>query len=336
MITGIIWAVAAGVMLGLYALPEKFTKEFEFENTWGLMFLINMIIVPIVAGFLLVNGLGDIISSIPASTLVKMAFASLLWGIGVMMWGKAIDHIGLSLGFSLFIGTVILVGSLLPFLVDGLPQSDRLMVMLGGIVVVLAGILFNGKAGLLREKLDVEKNESTGENRSMTRGIVIAVIGGLLATGFSYANAAGRPIIHENSLAQGNPEWVTAVIVMLIIYISGALFVIPYFIFQLSKKNLWAKFKTTHLFKNIGLTSIMAIFNFAASASFAFAAFQLGQSGNTVGYAIFNTICVAVAILSGIFTGEWKGTLNKAKQFLYLGLICMLVGVTIIAIGNGL
>lgn len=33
MIEGIIWAVFAGIVLGLYALPEKFTREFKFENT---------------------------------------------------------------------------------------------------------------------------------------------------------------------------------------------------------------------------------------------------------------------------------------------------------------
>ena len=43
-----------------------------------------------------------------------MIISAALWGTGVMMWGKAIHHIGLSLGFSLFIGTVILVGSVLP------------------------------------------------------------------------------------------------------------------------------------------------------------------------------------------------------------------------------
>jgi len=191
MTTGIITAIAAGIMLGLYALPEKFTKGFEFENTWGLMFFINMIIVPIVAGLLLVNGLGEIISNIPTNVLMKMAFASLLWGVGVMMWGKAIDHIGLSLGFSLFIGTVILVGSLLPFLVDGFPESNRLVVIMGGIFVVLGGVIFNGKAGLLREKDESEKEESSGIKRSMTTGIMIAVAGGLLATGFSYATQLG-------------------------------------------------------------------------------------------------------------------------------------------------
>lgn len=336
MTTGIIWAILAGIMLGLYALPEKFTKDFEFENTWGMMFFINMLIVPLIAGFALVTDFGSVLGSIPMDVLVKMGFASLLWGIGVMMWGKAIDYIGLSLGFSIFIGTVILVGSLLPFLVDGLPPNNVFMTILAGISVVLLGILFNGRAGLKREEDEALTKESSTVKKSVGTGISIAVIGGLLATGFSYANAAGRPIIHEASQAAGNPEWVTAVVVMFVIYVTGALFVIPYFIYQLTKKDLWGKFKTSHLFNNIAMTSAMGILNFMASVTFAYAAFQLGQAGNTVGYAIFNTVCVAVAIVSGLITGEWVKASGKAKTSLYMGLAAMVIGVIIIAMGNGM
>lgn len=336
MLTGIIWAIIAGIMLGLYALPEKFTRGFEFENTWGMMFALNMIVVPVLAGFALVDGFGDVLSSIPSEILIKMALASILWGVGVMMWGKAINHIGLSLGFSLFIGTVILVGSLLPFLVDGLPPTNVFLTILGGILVVLLGVVANGKAGLTRERDEKTKQKTPIQSRSMGTGILIAVVGGLLATGFSYANAAGRPAIHEATQAAGNPEWVTAVVVMFVIYMAGALFVIPYFIYHLSNKKLWGNFKSSHLGKNIGLTAVMAILNFAASASFAYAAFNLGKAGNTVGYAIFNAICVAVAIISGIVTKEWVNASPKAKKFLYTGLAAMILGVIIIALGNSL
>jgi len=335
MIAGIIWAIIAGIMLGLYALPEKFTKDFQFENTWGLMFTINMVVVPLIAGFLLINGFGEVLGSLSSDILLKMAIASILWGIGVMMWGKAINYIGLSLGFSIFIGTVILVGSLLPFIVDGLPPSNVFNTILIGILVVLLGVFANGKAGMTRQK-DEANDETSVQSGSMGTGILIAVVGGLLATGFSYANAAGRPAIHEACQALGNPEWVTAVGVMFIIYVSGAIFVIPYFLYQLSTKKLWSNFKTPNIGKNISMTTVMAILNFAASAAFAFAAFKLGKSGNTVGYAIFNTISVAIAILSGLVTGEWTNASAKAKQFLYLGLAAMIVGVIIIAFGNSM
>ena len=51
MLEGIIWAVSAGIMLGLYALPEKFTRNFSYENTWSLFFVITMFIVPYLPRF---------------------------------------------------------------------------------------------------------------------------------------------------------------------------------------------------------------------------------------------------------------------------------------------
>jgi len=336
MIIGVLLAIFAGVMLGLYALPEKYTKGYEFENTWGMMFFINMIIIPIAAGFLLINGFKDIVFNIPADILWKMALASILWGIGAMMWGKAINYIGLSLGFSIFIGTVILVGSLLPFLVDGLPPTNVFLVIMLGLLIVLFGVYFNGTAGIRREAENKKESSEGGVSKSssMTIGIIIAIVGGLLATGFSYANAYGRPYLHEACQAAGNPEWITAVMVMVVIYVSGAIFVIPYFIYQLSAKKLWGKFSSPHTGKNIFYTFIMALLNFAASGTFAFAAYKLGSSGNTVGYAIFNAVCVAVAILTGILTGEWSKATFGSKKFIYLGLAAMIIGVITIAVGN--
>lgn len=336
MIEGIVWAVTAGIMLGLYALPEKFTKDFKFENTWGLFFMLTMFVVPIVASLTLINGFGEVFGSVPNEILVKLAIASFLWGIGVMMWGKAINHIGLSLGFSLFIGTVILIGSLLPFIVDGLPDTKAFLTILGGLFVVLIGVIANGKAGLVREADEKTTDDTKEEKGSMATGILIAVVGGLLATGFSYANAVGRPVLHEASQANGNAEWVTAVAVMFPIFISGGIVMAAYFGYQLTKKNAWGDFNTPNFGKNLWLILIMAVFHYAASALFAFAAFKLGSIGNTVGYAIFNTACVATAIISGIITKEWVKASSKARGFLYFGLTCMIVGIIIIAVGNGL
>ena len=336
MIEGVILAIFAGLMLGLYALPEKFTKDFKFENTWGLFFMLTMFLVPIVASVLLIDNFGEVLSAVPTDIFLKMGIASFLWGIGVMMWGKAINHIGLSLGFSLFIGTVILVGSLLPFFVDGVPEGNVLYAILGGIFIVLLGVLFNGKAGLTREADEKAAGKDEAEKGSMVTGILIAVIGGLLATGFSYANAAGRPAIHAACQAAGNPDWITAVAVMFPIFISGGIVMTAYFAWQLSVKNAWNDFKTPAFGKNFILILIMAFFHYAASALFAYAAFKLGEKGNTVGYAIFNTACVVTAIVSGLITKEWANASSKAKNFLYLSLACMVGGIVIIAYANGM
>ncbi len=337
MITGVLFAILAGLLLGLYALPEKFTKDYEFENTWSMFFFINTFIVPNIAAFLLIDGFADVLGSIPSGVLWKMIFFSILWGIGAMMWGKAINHIGLSLGFAIFIGTIILVGSLLPFIKVGFPESNVLMTILGGLAVVLLGVIANGKAGIIRQK--DEEGDTTNENKkgSVGTGIIIAIVGGLLATGFSYANAEGAEIINEAVVAKGNESWKSAIAIMYIIYMAGGVAIALYFAQQLTAKKLWGKFKTPHLGNNLLMTTIMGVFNFAASVIFAYAAFRLGQKlGGSVGYAIFNTACVVTAIVSGLITKEWVKASSKAKNFLYMGLTCMVVGIIIIAYSNTL
>ncbi|MRI00089.1 rhamnose/proton symporter RhaT [Kriegella sp. EG-1] len=338
MTEGVLWAIFAGLMLGLYALPEKFTKGFKYENTWSLFFLLTMFVVPLVSSVVLIRGFGEIFGNMPTEIWIKMGLSSFLWGIGVMMWSKAINHIGLSLGFSIFIGTIILVGSLLPFIVDGLPPTNVLTYVLIGILVVLLGVILNGKAGLTREKDEAKlhiEEDSVSVKGSMTTGILIAIVGGLLATGFSYANAVGRPYLGEAVKQFGNADWITAVAVMFPIFLSGGIVMTAYFLWQLNAKKAWGDFKTSSFGKNFLLILIMAIFHYAASALFAFAASKLGAAGNTVGYAIFNTASVATAIVSGIATAEWLQASPKARKYLYTGLACMIVGIVIIAYGNG-
>ena len=332
MMSGVVWALLAGVMLGLYALPEKYTKEFKYENTWGLFFILTMFVVPVIATLVLLGGF-EVFSMVGSGIIWKMAVASVLWGTGVMMWGKAINHIGLSLGFSLFIGTVILVGSVIPFFVNGIPPTNVFTTILVGLAVVLVGVIMNGKAGLAREQDEKDAGESKG---SMLTGIIIAVIGGLLATGFSFANAVGAGPLGAAVAELELAPWKTAVAVMFPIFISGGIVMGLYFIQQLSQKKLWSDFKTARFVPNFFLIFIMAFFHYAASALFAFAASKLGASGNTVGYAIFNASCVITAIVSGIVVGEWKQASSKAKGLLYTGLACMVIGIVIIAAGNGI
>ena len=338
MFTGILWAMFAGLMLGLYALPNKFTRDFREENTWGLFFMLTMFAVPLVATLAIMKGVGAIFGAPEVqAVLPRMILSSVLWGVGVMMWGKAIHHIGVSLGFSLFIGTVILVGSLLPFLVDRLPAGGALAAISGGLLLVLAGVVSNGRAGMARAREEKAQGEAGASGRkSMGAGIAIAVVGGLLATGFSFANAVGRPPLHAASQAQGNAEWVTALAVMFPIFLSGGVVMAGYFAWQLTSKRAWGAFPTPAFGRNFGLILIMAVFHYAASAVFAYAAFLLGAVGNTVGYAIFNTSCVVTAIVSGLVVGEWKQASAPARRLLYTGLACMVAGILVIAYGNRL
>ena len=342
MLIGIFWALMAGCMLGLYALPVKYTRDFKFENTWGLFFVLMMFIIPLAATFALIGNLGKVFSQVDGWRLIAMIALSFLWGIGMMMWGKAINHIGVSLAFSLFIGTVIIVGSLLPLIVDGIPRISAFGTLLFGILTIVAGIVFNCKAGLIRER-DQSKADGTlrrvaigTESKTMAAGIVIAVVGGILAGGFSFADAVGQPQIQEACQSLGKPGWAVAIAVMFPIFLSGGVVTTLYFAWQLKQKEAWKAFRTPYFGRNLILISIMAFLQYAASAAFAFSAFKLGTFGNTVGYAIYNTTSVLVAVIGGIVAKEWVKTSSKARGYLYGGLSCMILGVLLITVGNAL
>lgn len=337
MFTGIIWAVLAGTMLGLYALPEKYVKGYKYENTWSVFFFFALIVFPMILGFGLIDHFGEILSDIPSNILLIMMLTSFFWGVGVQLWSKAINYIGVSLGFSIFIGVVIIIGSLLPFIVDEVPDTDALTMIIIGLLVILLGLIINGRAGVVRQEVS-QKNEHVEQlsHGKTLKGIFIALVGGIFATGFSLANAVGSSKITELTVAAGNPQWKSSIAIMFIVYVSGAIYVLPYFVIKLTKNKTWKEFKGHHLGYNLCLTGLMGFMNFIASVLFAYAAFSLGKQGNTVGYAIYNTVSVLFAVIGGLVAKEWVDASLKARRLLYLASIIMVLGVIIISYGNSL
>ncbi|CDF79873.1 rhamnose-proton symporter [Formosa agariphila KMM 3901] len=339
---GILLAIAGGIMLGFWAMPEKYIKNYAFENAWGLCYLFMLWVFPFIVAFSMIHDFSNVLTDVGAPVLLKMLIPGFLWGVGMMLWGKAINYIGMSLGFSIFIGTIIVVGSLLPWGLSGLPQIEgggihtgKIFTILFGITIILIGIIFNGRAGILRSAAEKTKDNSAEGN--MLTGIIIAVVGGVLCTGFNVAleithnGEVAKNIIGDTIVAHGNEPWLASVASMFIVYVSGGVFVVPYFMIMLSKKKLWGKFKVPEAGKNISLTSFMAALNFVASIVFAYSSFVLGSEGGSIGYAIFNTLSVVTAVSAGVLTKEWSGAPQKAKIALYLGLASMIIGVLVIA-----
>jgi hypothetical protein len=252
-------------------------------------------------------------------------------------------------------GSPIIIGVAKNGLAEGLPPAATLVLILLGIGVVLLGIVFNGRAGLIREKDEASQNkdgeepaEGEGQKKSMLAGIAIAVIGGLLATGFNVANTVGnapnklgvvndagdpKGIMEIAVTEAGNPGWMVALGLMFPIFLSGGVIMAGYFGWQLTAKKAWGSFKTPSLGRNFVLIFIMAFFHYAASAAYAYgqSRFELGP---VVVYAIFNTTCVVVAVISGIVTREWVNASSQARKTLYMGLVCMVLGVGILTVSQ--
>ncbi|PKQ63079.1 hypothetical protein BZG02_09945 [Labilibaculum filiforme] len=334
---GIIWVLLAAILLGFYALPSKSVKSYSLENLWGAFWMAAMFVVPVLAGVLLVNGLGATYAQVPNNIFISILALSVLWGLGNLLWGISISKIGMALGFSLLIGISTLVGSILPFFMGGFDQLSTPggLVILAGIFVIMLGIIANGKAGLLREEGNEKDAESSKKN--MRIGIIMCVVGGISAAGFNLAYHVADNIGHIGAISQeqyGNAPWIARIAVMLPSFIGSGLATVLYFSYQLSKNKTWGQFKAPESSKNIFLILIMALVYCASLIIYGLGAYKLGALGTSVGFAIFQTSCIMVANILGIFTGEWKSAGSKSKNWMYSGLAVMAVGIVIVAYGN--
>ena len=338
MLLGFFLVLFAAIMLGFYAFPSKYIKGYEVENLWGSFWLFAMFIVPILASFILVNRLGDTYAQVPISVFVSVFFLSVLWGIGNLLWGISISKIGMALGFSLLIGVATLVGSMLPFFMGNTEQlrTPGGIVIVSGIIIIMGGIILNGKAGLLRESYESRTSASTS-SKNMKTGIIMCVVGGVCAAGFNLSYHVADTIGHIGTISQeqyGNAPWIARLAVMLPSFIGSGVVTVLYFVYQLNKGKTWIKFASIASTKNVVLIAIMAVIYVASLLIYGLGAYNLGALGTSVGFAVFQTGCIMVANLLGVFSGEWASAGVKSKRFLYSGLLAMTAGIVVVAYGN--
>lgn len=200
-VMGIGWVMLGAVFLGTFALPSKYIKNYQWENTWGAFFLFAMLIVPVGFAMLVVKDLWGSYEGFSGQVIFGVVGLSALWGIGFCCWGYGLSKVGLSLGYSLTMGTMALVGSIVPFFLGNADMAATVpgMVVIGGILICIAGVAVNGFAGVQREKshaADRPPAESEGQaeakkGASFAVGLLICVLAGVLSSGLNIAFHVG-------------------------------------------------------------------------------------------------------------------------------------------------
>ncbi|WP_010134426.1 L-rhamnose/proton symporter RhaT [Ochrovirga pacifica] len=341
MIVGVLYAFLSAILLGIYALPSKFTKGFAWENTWGGFFFFGMFVIPLVITFALVDDLWAIYAQTPSWVFPVMFALSFCWGIGNMLWGYSIASIGMALAFSLFLGVITSIDTVLPLILVPEGQESVLGTSIGnqmllGIVIIVLGIALNGYAGVLRDKNKQDKRNKA-DQKTIRKGILFCVLGAICAAGFNLSYHTGNNLGKIGELAEvgfGNEPWIARLAVLLPIFMGATLSTSIFFGIRLTKNKTWGNFTKKGAFTALILVLLMAIFHDTALVIYGLAAYHLGELGTSVGFAILETGAILVANVNGILTKEWKGASKKSVGVLVTSLSILIVGVLIIAQGN--
>jgi L-rhamnose-H+ transport protein len=314
----------AGAMNGSFALPMKFTRKWAWENTWAIWTLFALFVFPLLLAYTTVPRIDSAYSQAGAGVVFIVAACGAGWGIAQVLFGLAVEAIGIALTFSVVLGLSAAVGSLIP-LVQLHPDeivSPAGLGAISGVVLVLVGVSVCAVAGRKREAaLSVTKGRT-----SFTKGLVFCALSGVTAALMNFGLAFGGPIL-EAAQRNGAPKLWSPNAVFLPLMLAGGVPNLAYCIYLMRKNNTANRFREAGSGNHWFLAGLMAISWFGSTILYGASTTTLGQLGAVLAWPLFMSLIVITASICGAVTGEWKEAGPQPFRIMAAG-----VGVLILAI----
>lgn len=294
--------VIAGIANASFTTPMKFARKWAWENTWLAWTIFALIILPLLAALITVPDLSMVYHTASPAQLLEVCGFGAGWGVAQVLFGLAVDMIGISLAFSIVLGTSAAVGSLIPmvYLHQGHLHGASVYAVVGANVLVLLGVLLCAVAGKLR---DGKQAPSAHKHAQSSNGLLLAFLCGLLASFMNLGVAFGAPLL-QVARSFGASELNAINAVWLPLLLAGAVPNVVYCAWLMKRNH------TANLYR-VGrshwvLAAIMAIFWFGSTFLYGLAVGQLGTWGAILGWPFFMALIVITATTLGVLTGEWK------------------------------
>lgn len=341
---GFLLLLAGCFFQGSFGLGMKKYQPYSWEAFWTVFSIIGILVIPVVWTWIEVPDFMSYIRELPNDVLITVPVCGLIWGISSVLFGKAVDTVGVSLTYGLNMGISASLGSLIPLFVSGdIPVARSFIVLLIGMVIMLYGVWVITKAGLDKEA-DLKKrlalaNTPSGaaplkEASGLTKGLLMASAAGLgsaaMNIGFSYANQ-----VVDIAKEHGTSGTAASLIPWVITLTGGFIANAGYAIYKLIKNRTYRDYAAKGSGKALGKALLTAVIWFLALAFYAKATVLLGSLGAVVGWLAFNGLALIISNGWGLLDGEWKG-FDAPRKKLLQGNVILIVSWIIVGIANSL
>jgi len=186
-----------GISAASCYLPNTQTRKWSWGTFWLAQALFAWVIMPLVIGWLTVPGFFQILVDAPAKPFWIAFLLGAAYGFGGMSFGKAINHIGYSLTYTLAIGISAVLGTIFPMIIFG-GLGDFFTkpgggIVLSGMILSITGVVICGWAGFRKEK-DLKQSNIGKAGFNMTVGLLLTIVAGVLSGVFNLSLEYGKPI----------------------------------------------------------------------------------------------------------------------------------------------
>ena len=347
-ILGIIFHAIGGFSSGSFYMPFKKVKGWAWESYWIVGGLFSWLIVPPIAAYLTIPNFGEIISGTESTVLNFTFLMGLLWGIGGLTYGLGVRYLGMSLGNSVVLGFCSAFGALVPAIyydfnpTDGKTTfSDMLhntggQIVLLGVLVCIIGIVILGRAGLLKEKsLTQEQKVASVKEFSLVKGLIIAIISGILSSFFNFGIESGKPMA-DAAVASGNNPLFQNNVTYIIVMWGGLTTNFLWCMYLNFKNKTFGDYTNAKspIANNILFSAIAGTMWFLQFFFYGMGESKLGNGASS--WILHMATIILTANLWGLWLKEWKGVSAKAFRTFVVGIVVMLLSIVLVGIGNSM
>jgi len=364
-ILGILFHSLGGGASGSWYMPYNWVKQWRWEIYWITGGIFSWLIMPFLAVILTIPDWQGILHASSGSVIRNTYIMGLLWGVGGLTYGLAIRYLGMSLGNSVLLGITSVVGSLgLPVLRNipgiaeiipaGLSFTDlfssaggRIVIL--GIVILLAGIILSGYAGIKKDKDLGHIKEGVNIEFSLSKGLIIAVISGVLSAFFSFGIDAGKEMatVARTMAVEQNYAFLTEEggnfkylfennIIFFVILWGGLTTNVIWTTALILKNKTGGDFvdRNTPLLRNYLFCALAGTTWFLQFFFYGMGETKIGNGASS--WTLHMATIILTANLWGFYRKEWKGVSKKTYNTILLGIGAILLSVIVIGVAKWL
>lgn len=310
-------------------VPINKVRAWSWESFWLTQGLFAWLVFPLCGALLALPGGGVSLGTLlGAGGALPTVVYGALWGVGGLTFGLSMRYLGVALGQSISLGTCAGLGTLLPALFGGedLLSGDGLTLLIG-VMITLAGIAVIGYAGSLRARnLSEEQRRAAIRDFALGKGLLVAVLAGVMSACFALGIDAGAPI-RQAALDAGTDPLFAGLPVILLVTLGGFATNAAYCLWQNARNRTFGDYaKTAVLARNILFCALAGGLWYTQ-----FFGLETGKSflgGNPVllafSWSILMSLNVIFSNVWGIVLREWRGVTRRTAAVLVAGLALLI------------
>ncbi|MFI3248517.1 MAG: L-rhamnose/proton symporter RhaT [Rikenellaceae bacterium] len=322
---------------GSFAMPMTRTKGWNWEHSWLAFCLFAYVVFPIVLSFIFAPGFMDVLASQSTSALLWPFILGAMYGVANFSFGLSLKFLGLSLGYSISLGLSMVMGTLIPAILDGrlsiMLTSEKGTFLICGLLTGILGVVISAYSGYVKEKSEaVDTSE-----RNFVKGIAATLFVGVVGSTHAFAIEQGNGI--ANDLAQAGVDPLFLSVPILIIIFGGSFISTAICCIYLSIK---AKTTSAFVCSDGDQRPIFKNYIFCAASGFLwfinFIFYVMGRSRmgefSFIAWGILMSLTIICGTLWGVYRGEWRNATLNNKLIMYGGLVVLTVASFIIGMST--